>query len=630
MRKWIAVAVAGAALIACSVSSGQAFGDTSAPLPVLPPTPQMGGRTISLTPQERAGANATNHLVVLWMQNNSFDKLFGTWGQVNGDQVDGIAQAPKGRVTQVNQDGKPMSCLLFNDYNLVQGSQGKCKDTSGVASALYPAFSSDVTNKPFNLGALLPSGALTCPIPGIYAPNGLPANSAGTTAGGCSRDLVHRFYQEQYQLNGGRQNRYVVGSDAVGLAMGYYDTKNLSVYKYLTSPGAPKYVVADRFFGGVFGGSFANGMFLVSATVPMWSGAPAGMRSVLDSNGMPVTQKPATAANPGDYNLYRSPNPQGLVDGAQTAGCNNVPAGHLCGDYMVNTTQPANWPYEPTSKPADRLPLLTEPNIGDRLNTAGVDWAWYSGGWANADGHRDMPGWTNGTGPTTKTYVSGNQLVTNTQACPDPTANPSTTWPLCPDQIFQYHHQNFNYYFNFSNATAATTAMRNAHLRDLQEFYGLTGSGPSGSGTCDLKPVSFVQELGEGNQHPGYGSAYVGDEQIATVLRSVFSGPCAKDTTVVLAYDEFGGAWDHVPPPGQGNATAGAHDQLGPGTRLPALIVSNSLPRSGVDHTVYDTASILSAIEGKWSLPSLNYRDSNQKPIWAAWQALATRPSKPA
>ena len=32
------------------------------------------------------------------------------------------------------------------------------------------------------------------------------------------RDLVHRFYQEQYRLNGGRQNRYVTGSDTVGLA----------------------------------------------------------------------------------------------------------------------------------------------------------------------------------------------------------------------------------------------------------------------------------------------------------------------------------------------------------------------------------------------------------------------------
>jgi acid phosphatase len=630
VRKVLAAVVAAAALVAIGVGSGPAFGDTPTPLPTLPPTPQLGGKAITLTPQEKAGAASTKHLVVLWMQNNSFDKLFGTWGQVNGDQVDGIAQATPDRTTQVNQDGKPFSCLMFNDYNLLQSPNGRCRDSSGVLNANYPAFASSFTNKPFNVGAQLPSGAQTCPLPGIYAPNGLPANGSGTTAGGCTRDLVHRFYQEQYQLNGGKQNRYVVGSDAIGLSMGYYDTKNLSVYKYLTSAGAPKFAVADRFFAGAFGGSFANGMFLVSATLPMWSGAPASLRSVLDANGMPVTQKPATPTNPGNYNLYKSPNPTGLVDGAQTAACNNVPAGYLCGDYMVNTTQPANWPYDPTSKPANRLPLLTEPNIGDKLNSAGVDWAWYSGGWANADGHPDMPGWSNGSGPTTKTFVSNGALVTNTQACPDPTANPSTTWPLCPDQIFQYHHQNFNYYYNFSNATAATTAMRNAHLRDLQEFYNLTGSGASGSGSCALKPVSFVQELGEGNQHPGYASAYVGDEQIATVLRSIYSGPCAKDTTVVLTYDEFGGAWDHVPPPGQGTATKGAHDQMGPGTRLPTLIVSNTLPRSGVDHTVYDTASILSAIEGKWGLTSLNYRDGNQKPIWGAWQALATKPSKPA
>ena len=29
---------------------------------------------------------------------------------------------------------------------------------------------------------------------------------------------------------------------------------------------------------------------------------------------------------------------------------------------------------------------------------------------------------------------------------------------------------------------------------------------------------------------------------------------------VVVTYDEFGGQWDHVPPPGQGG-TAGAHDR---------------------------------------------------------------------
>ncbi len=59
-------------------------------------------------------------------------------------------------------------------------------------------------------------------------------------AGGCTRDLVHRFYQEKYQINGGQQNRYVTGSDAVGLTMGTYATKQLPIYQYLHKKGAPQ------------------------------------------------------------------------------------------------------------------------------------------------------------------------------------------------------------------------------------------------------------------------------------------------------------------------------------------------------------------------------------------------------
>jgi hypothetical protein len=40
--------------------------------------------------------------------------------------------------------------------------------------------------------------------------------------GGSTRDLVHRFYQEQSQLDGGTQDRYTTGNDAAGLTQGYY------------------------------------------------------------------------------------------------------------------------------------------------------------------------------------------------------------------------------------------------------------------------------------------------------------------------------------------------------------------------------------------------------------------------
>ena len=79
---------------------------------------------------------------------------------------------------------------------------------------------------------------------------------------------------------------------------------------------------------------------------------------------------------------------------------------------------------------------------------------------------------------------------------------------------------------------------------------------------------------------------------------------------VIVTYDEFGGQWDHVPPPGQGG-TAGPHDLWGPSTRIPALILSPFLRGNFVvDHTQYDTTSILSTIEARYGLAPLSTRDA--------------------
>jgi phospholipase C len=79
---------------------------------------------------------------------------------------------------------------------------------------------------------------------------------------------------------------------------------------------------------------------------------------------------------------------------------------------------------------------------------------------------------------------------------------------------------------------------------------------------------------------------------------------------VVVTYDEFGGQWDHVTPPGQGGA-AGPHDQWGPGTRIPALIISPRLQGNFVvDHSQYDTTSILATIEHRYGLAPLGARDA--------------------
>ncbi len=120
-----------------------------------------------------------------------------------------------------------------------------------------------------------------------FVPNGSLPNAANLP-GGCTRDLVHRFYQEQYQLNDGQQNRYMTGSDAVGLTMGYYNTQKLPIYTYLHRRAHPHYAIADNFFQAAFGGSFLNHQWLIAAATPACAGAArTAQHAILDSNGMP-------------------------------------------------------------------------------------------------------------------------------------------------------------------------------------------------------------------------------------------------------------------------------------------------------------------------------------------------------
>jgi phospholipase C len=126
------------------------------------------------------------------------------------------------------------------------------------------------------------------------------------------------------------------------------------------------------------------------------------------------------------------------------------------------------------------------------------------------------------------------------------------------------------------------------------------------SKACKLDSVSFDKPIGLENEHPGYTSETRGSSHLVELLQSIQASACAKDTMVVVTYDEFGGQWDHVSPPGQGG-TPGPHDLWGPGTRIPTLIVSPFLRGNFVvDHTQYDTTSILATIEARYDLPVLH------------------------
>ena len=151
-------------------------------------------------------------------------------------------------------------------------------------------------------------------------------------------------------------------------------------------------------------------------------------------------------------------------------------------------------------------------------------------------------------------------------------------------------------------------ANRAAHLKDEAEFLAAAQGSTS---ACNLKPVSFVKPVGAENEHPGYTSEVNGSNHLVDLIKAIEGSKCAKSTLVVITYDEFGGAWDHVSPPGTSGGAAGPHDLFGPGTRIPALIVSPRLPEEFVvDHASHDTTSILATIEHRWNLQPLGTRDA--------------------
>jgi acid phosphatase len=534
------------------------------------------------------GMRGVQRIVVIYEENHSFDNLYGRWEGVNG-----LRRADPAHTIQVNQAGTPFTCLLQNDVNLATPPlSATCTD----ATTATP-FNSHFTNNPFRIDDFLAPSDTTCPPPGDFSkPNGWLKGTG--LPGGCTRDLVHRYYQEQYQLNGGKQNRYTTGSDAVGLTQGVYDTRALPIYKYLHAAGHPDYAIADAFFQAAFGGSFLNHQWLVAAATPTWPGAVSNgsaddLHSIVDSNGMPTS-----------YPLYTATGP--VKEGALTVLCNSThPTGVTCGDYAVNTIQPPYQPYAPGTAVTRRLPPQTAPTIGDRLSANGIDWAWYSGGWSNANGDVGAPGWTNGNGPTT---------------CSDPSTASGATFPNCPDKLFQFHHQPFNYFASFGTDTAAGKAARAAHLRDEVEFEQQAAASKH---HCELKPVSFIKPIGAENEHPGYASEHSGSSHLVELLTAIQNSRCAKDTMVVVTYDEFGGQWDHVPPPGQGGA-AGPHDQWGPGTRITTLILSPLLQADlVVDHEQGDTTSILATIEHRFGLDPLGPRDASVNDLSGVFTAQA-------
>ena len=109
------------------------------------------------------------------------------------------------------------------------------------------------------------------------------------------------------------------------------------------------------------------------------------------------------------------------------------------------------------------------------------------------------------------------------------------------------------------------------------------------------------------DDHP-HADIRAGEYFLSTIYNAVIKSPQWSRTLLVVTFDEWGGFYDHVPPP-TANDVDPRYEQLG--FRVPCLLVSPFARRGAVAHGTYDHTSILRMIEWRWGLKPLSVRDAN-------------------
>jgi phospholipase C len=122
----------------------------------------------------------------------------------------------------------------------------------------------------------------------------------------------------------------------------------------------------------------------------------------------------------------------------------------------------------------------------------------------------------------------------------------------------------------------------------------------------NLPAVSWVVPDFAVSDHPtraGFGNASVcvGENWTVDHVNAIMQGGNWPSTIVVILWDDFGGLYDHVPPP--------SVDTYGLGPRVPMLVLSPYVKEGIVSHTTYEPSSVLQLIENRFKLKSLTQRD---------------------
>ncbi len=395
----------------------------------------------------------------------------------------------------------------------------------------------------------------------------------------CDED--HNYNDEQAAAHGGLMDLFVeklscnepkFGNNAAASTMGYYDGNTVTaIWNY-----AQHFAMSDNSFGTTFGPSTPGALNLVAG------------------NTFPATLAPFRANG-------KASKPAGQIAGGSadpTVTMGAVvgdPRPHL--DDCVQTTSGLAGSNQIT---------VSGKNVGDLLNSKGVTWGWFQGGFAptsfDAQG-RAVCGLHH-------VGLAGDDKVTQ-----------SSNGDYIP------HHEPFQYYASTVNPhhmrpsdplLIGTSGDGANHQYDLDDFFTALNEGR-------LPAISYLKAGAYQDGHAGYSDPI--DEQIFLVgtINKIMQSDEWKETAIIISYDDSDGWYDHQMGPIVNQSNVPLDDQLlgngncgtpkpidavgtiqngrcGYGPRLPLLVISPWAKVNYIDHRVTDQSSILRFIEDNWSL----------------------------
>ena len=397
---------------------------------------------------------------------------------------------------------------------------------------------------------------------------------------------------------------------------------------------------------------------------------PADVMSYFDGSGVPGMWNYAQHAAMSDNSF-------GTTFGPSAPGAINLAAGDTGGvDKMINgadtngdtvgdgqggsTLVSDAQPYFDDCSTRDAVSMSGK-NVGDLLNTAGVSWGWFQGGFTPT-----TPFPQAAPGQSTATFTpdqfkgkfvqkpASDQGICNSYhpvgaALGGTGTGIATNYGNKDDYIA--HHEPFQYYPSTANPHHLPPASLSAigtdtqtisggtpqfdtanHQYDMSDFDKLVGAINAGKMAGSALPaVSYLKASGYQDGHAGYSDPIDEQQFIAREINALQKTPEWSSTAVVISYDDSDGWYDHAysgvtnpsntsaaaTPPGPqdfltgaglcgGTNTktplAGENGRCGYGPRIPLMVISPYAKANFVDHTLTDQSSILRFIEDNWGL----------------------------